>query len=372
MADLVKEKKKIGILTFHWADDFGAMLQAYGLKYTLEDMDCKVDVVPYANRNLVGRYWLFCWIGERTDTQKKSGRWNKSRSKSNLKNFSHFHRKRRAMKQFRRKFLTTKAGKSRERFLKLKKYDAIVIGSDQVWNPEITVGIDSMYFGNFAKKSDAKTIAYAASLGKERLEPEDGKHIGALLDKNFDFVSVRENSSIPFLKEYSEKDILAMPDPTLLCNCSVWEKLTCNPGVAEPFVLFHTTETNEEMLGFAKGLCEKHGLKFINARELAIGPSGFLWLVEHAEYVVTNSFHCLVYSILFHKCFFIFSHSNKNARLKDLLENTGLTDRIAEHFTDEIALQEPDWAKVDACLLSLQSKGKAFLETVLGEKTDEG
>lgn len=354
-------KKRIGILTFHWADDFGAMLQAYGLKNTIDSMGFEADIIPYSNRNLSGRYRLFRWVGVRSDKKETVGYWDKSVIKKNIKGFPAFFKKRYAMKSFRRQYLTRKISKSSELFLKTNKYDAFVIGSDQVWNPEITVGIDNMYFGEFSANGNAKKIAYAASIGKECLQDADGEIIGKLIDRNFEAVSVRESSSIPFLNRFCKKEICDMPDPTLLCEQSIWGSMVRDPGIREQYGLVYSTEWNEEMRRFAGELCDKDGLKLIDARQLAVGPAEFLWLVKNARYVITNSFHCTVFSIIFHKCFFVFNHSNKNARLVDLLKNTGLENRIADHFSLECDLQRMDWKSVDECLSKLRNKGKEYL-----------
>ena len=119
----------IGILTFHWADDYGAMLQAYALKCCLE------------------RYWLLPVIGIEMDRKIRyfPGHYGIIRNVSHLGTFL---RRRRNMRCFRHMYLTQEPAVRKAYRLSVKEYSHVFVGSDQVWNPEITVGLDDAYMGN--------------------------------------------------------------------------------------------------------------------------------------------------------------------------------------------------------------------------------
>lgn len=365
--------KKIGILTFYWANDLGAMLQAYALKECLNKQGFDASIIPYSKKEFTGRYLLWPYMSTDGKTCGFKGVGQYSMFKANLKNMDVFYKKKRRMADFRRHFLTDKTPKSDSKRLGLEKYDAILVGSDQVWNPELTIGLDDVYFGNFDKKQNCRVISYAASFGKESLSENEGPALGRLLDENFYAVSLREKSAVPFTQKVTKKKVVDMPDPTLLCTRENWLELSKRSecSIGERYFIYHSTQENNAMKEFASKLSKQTGLKMIDIRrDIPAGPLEFLSLMSKAECVVTNSFHGTVFSILLERPMAVFAHKDKNARLSDLMDNLGLSDRLGFNHEVEDILKPIDWEKVREQLEFQRNKGIDFLKTTIGGNAD--
>lgn len=121
------------------------------------------------------------------------------------------------------------------------------------------------------------------------------------------------------------------------------------------------------MIRYAELLEEKSGKIVRDVRKAPYGPAQFLDAMSEADYVVTNSFHGTVFSILLERQFVVFAHSEKNARLKDLLESLGLSDRLAETHELETIDRSIDWFEVKRNLIALRQNGEKFLSENLEE-----
>jgi len=362
--------KKIGILTFHWADDFGAMLQAYGLKSFLQSEGYCVDIIPYSNSNLKGRYGFLPKQANNKKGKLFVGDYNIQAMFKNILNIRDFCEKKHRMNDFRKHYLTGKSYISNPLKLDAENYDIIIVGSDQVWNPELTIGLDEVYLGNIPRNEHCKVIAYSASFGKEKLSDEDGKKLGNAIDTYFSSVSLREQSAIPFLSNYTHAPLHSTPDPTLLPLSNQWHKMAENAAFSNAgkgYVVFHNTERNDNMFRFAEKLAQKTQNELLLIRELPTGPLEFLKMIKDADYVVTNSFHGTVFSILFEKQFVVFAHSDKNSRLFDLLKSVGLEERLSANHSLEVVDKEIDWEKVRQKTELLREQGKRFLLESIGE-----
>lgn len=322
--------KKIGILTFHWADDFGGMLQAYALKQFLNGRRMgSAEIIPYTTAALRGRYWP---IPYRPKYAKYplTGAIIKRKARFALRDLPQKLVRMWKMHRFRRRYLTCRAGTGRVRNA---DYDMVVLGSDQIWNPDITYRLEPAYFGAFPKKDSTITISYAASLGKPALDDEYTGKFRSLL-RNVDVISVREETSIAYVKKQSGKDVQWMPDPTLLLSGQDWKRLAVTPR-EKAYVLLHYTEYNEELVSQAVAYAAEHELEILSLKAIYvpgvniqvrfdIGPEEFLGYVLNADCVFTNSFHATVFSILFQKAFFCLSHRTLGSRTDDLLKKFGV------------------------------------------------
>lgn len=379
----------IGILTFHWADDYGAMLQTYALKYYLEKVSKeKVEIIPYAPIKLTGRYSLYPVVG--TEIGNKI---NYSLiSYTFIRNVSYlyeFLKRRRCMRNFRKHYLTAKPTVRSER-ISLKKYSAVFVGSDQVWNPEITVGLDDAYIGNIREKGNCKLIAYGASFGGEVLPEKYHAHFMKSISENFSVVSLREKSAVPFVRSFFQGNVTDVLDPTLLLEQKEWKKIGKLPQ-EQGYILFIYTEYNEQMIEYLHDLSGEVQRKVVQISmpwpgqirdwihlEIKGGPSEFIGFFQNAEYVVTNSFHGMVFSILFEKKFLVFSHSNKNARIENLLDKLSLSSRMIKSgcMPEKGRIEEKiDWMYVKKLLEKEREYSAEFIRNVLvtgrlGEKTE--
>lgn len=350
----------IGILTFHCADNFGAMLQAYGLKQYLVSKKMDVEIVRYEPPFMTGRHWWIPYIpkdGLRSILDSAQRGW-----RSNLSWGKNFFIKRKNMRCFRKKYLTSSSRKKFFFSVQMRRlpYQYYVVGSDQIWNPDITLGLKKVYFGNFRSNRKKKVIAYAASLGKESLESKYDEEFSELL-QSVDCVSVRESVSIPYIRQFYGDEILAVPDPVFLLQNEQWKKIEKVPD-RDRYIFVYMTEKNKQLIEYVKELAKRKQLLIVKIEgwkdlvgeniiaDDTAGPSELLGYIHKADYVITNSFHGVAFSIIYHKQFLAFQHSSANARISNILQLCGLESRLYRDDRDfEIDL-EIEWIDVKKCI----------------------
>lgn len=363
--------KKVGILTFHCADNCGAMLQAYGLKRYLNKKGTKADIIDYEPFFMTGRHWWIPYIPAGNIVKSiKIGLYG---WKNNLKIGKIFFRKRTNMKWFRKEYLIEK--KQRKIFFSYQMrslpYQYYIVGSDQIWNPDITCGLRKVYFGGFKNRNKQKVIAYAASLGGPALSEQYNKEFSDLI-KNVDAVSVRESAAIMYIKQFYSGKIFAVPDPVFLLNKKEWEKIERLPD-QDGYVVVYVTENNSMLSDYVKTLAKNHGLSIIRIEnririsdeglivDYLAGPSEFLGYIHKADYVVTNSFHAIAFSIIYHKKFVAFQHSSVGERITNVLRYYGLEDRLYQGNINVKIDDMIDWDSIEEKIKKSASAAEEFL-----------
>lgn len=353
-----KGKVRVGIITFHCSHNFGAMLQAYGLKRYLCDKGIRADLIRYEPPFLTGRHWWFPYIPIEDKDNRKSMEKNMWKAHQNMG--KDFFRQYANYIRFKRKYLVRKwHGKLLSSiWLKWLPYQYYIVGSDQIWNPDITLGLRKVYFGAFDSRRKEKVIAYAASLGGTSVPARYEEEFSRLLD-NVDVISVREEEAVPYIEKFCHKEVTAVLDPVFLLRRESWQKVEKVPD-REGYILVYTAERNEELYEYALKLSQEKGMPAIMLRaskwgedegflvDYTAGPSEFLGYIHGADYVVTNSFHGVAFSIIYQKKFLAFLHSNLGARTRNILKIHELENRLyqGEQGTD---IDDPiDWNKVGA------------------------
>jgi hypothetical protein len=251
--------------------------------------------------------------------------------------------------------------------------DAYVTGSDQVWNPDLllfkkTKNQTKAYFLDFADERK-KRIAYAASFGKERL---DNNFIGEIIPllKKFTYVSVREKSGLDLCRQCGVKAEW-IPDPTMLLSASDYRALyspIVRSNAGGPYCLLYMLSNKcnfpiKAIYDWAKIKNIKMryitgNLKYDKYEKIYAAIPEWLYLIDKAEYVITNSFHCSVFSLLFQKRFGVIplvgKFSGMNSRFDSLFETFGIKQRFMD---DSFAVlnTDIDWDKVDAIFKKIRS-----------------
>lgn len=357
---------KIGILTFHDADNYGAVLQAYSLKeYIKKNIDgCKVEIVNYKSQEILNGSKLVSI----DNTSIKNSVISILRSIVYLPTSIS---KKNKFKKFRQDYLDL-SSKSYLDSKQISGYDLYVVGSDQVWNTDI-IGNDTTYFLDF-KAEYSKGISYAASLGRNELDNSKINNISKI-SKNFDFISVREESSIKEIKKITSKEVINTLDPTLITSQQLWSKIISCSSKNEKYVLVYMLSMNEEVLKIASRISKMLGIDvwyinnsykknkygFKNIRK--VGPKEFLDLFKNASFVVTNSFHGTTFSIIFNKNFITVPHLTRGNRMKDLLKKLQLQDRIvtnSNEIRDDYKIHI-DYTKVEYLLREAQKQSTYYL-----------
>ena len=335
----------VGILTFHCVNNVGALLQAYGLKRYLADQGAQAEIIPYEPPFLTGHVGPFPYVQPRVLLRNF---WYVSKVLNGLKNF--YRREKPlasaggSMAAFQREFLLEGNRKKIRSFWGLGRADCQILlaGSDQIWNPEITYGLRRAYFGAFRNRHIRKAVSYAASLGRTELPQKYEKEFSRLLT-HVDAVSLREAGAVPFVRRMG-REARAVLDPVFLPGRAVWEEIEKPPERAG-FILLYQVQGNPEMVALAERLSREKGLPVVQLQaygdfengfevDRAAGPREFLGYLHRADYVVTNSFHGVAFSLIYEKRFAAFSHSRYGARIQSVLEAFGLEGRLFPVGTD--------------------------------------
>lgn len=327
---------KVGILTFHRAINYGAVLQTLALQEAIQKLNCQVSVIDYLCPKIEYDYKIL--------------KINKKKIlKDSIKliiNYSIKKRKAIAFNTFNKKFLNVSENsyKSIEELNAANsEYDLFITGSDQVWDNKCA-GFDEAYFLTFVDDSKKKN-SYAASYSFNEIPTElKGEYKRRLED--FNNISIREKSGQSIYEELLEKEVSISLDPTLLISDNEWKKYIKEPKIKGKYILLYNVNMPNKLFSIAMGLSDKLGYKIVYINDSLIKkinaeyrrgvcPGEFLGLFKNAEYVLTNSFHGTVFSVLFKKKFFvemISKDGRTNYRSKNLLKDLNLEDRIIENI----------------------------------------
>ena len=357
--------KKVGILTFSRANNYGALLQAYALKMALKNLGADAEMINYKAPSME------VWHNPNPFVNRGF--------KNFLKKILFFPAKlyvRRLFSPFMDKYLDGKSTYSRAELPNLEKnYDCFITGSDQVFNKNLTAG-DDTYFLDFVKDG-VKKYSYAASFGSSDFSKADRLRFKELL-KNFEKISLREESGADFVKNLLPgKETALNLDPTLLLSKSEWSQIAKEPDNGD-YILFYSASNNEKIIKFLSKMSENTKLpiyycdgsflrKPLKSKHLLCTPQEWLGYFLKAKYVVTNSFHGLAFSINFNKDFFVDllpPPSKVNARLENLLKLTGLKGRLIDNIGDNYE-EEISWGEVNSVMEKEREKSNNYLKEII-------
>lgn len=310
---------KTGILTFHDVDNYGAVLQAYALQQTLKKLGIDNEFVAIER--------------VKKDAPQITAKGPMAAFARKLKEAGE--ERSRLFEKFREDCMEISSLYSQKELGELEDaYAYFLAGSDQVWNVRIP-DVDPRYFLTFA--SPEKRCSYAASFGSGELPDQVASWCGKQLEQ-FAHISVREESGKELIKRLTEKQAKVHVDPTLLLERVDWERIS--EELEEEYVLLFLLNYDEEAVKLAKAEAEKRnvGLKVVTAAFLPqlgmdawckTGVRPWISLMRNARYVVTNSFHGTVFSIIFEREFCAVplkgELSSRNGRIRELLDKTGLS-----------------------------------------------
>lgn len=370
-----QEEKKIGILTVHHSINFGATLQAFASNRFLRKQGYQAEVVDYRQDSL------------EVDAHLKS---NLRASWVNDKNHSFFHRMKlaayllfslpgrarryRRFAEFREKYMNLSEPCRTGQEIGQKDYTHIICGSDQIWNPAITGGLDPVFFANFP--GDHKKISFAASMGASSFSNKNLALAETWINE-MDACSVREIQTQDYLSGLVSIPVEQVLDPVFLLKREDYETIMAPPKEKKPYVLLYCVASSPIAMQTAKETAERYGLpliEIINWKEYYaghkqvcdIGPAEFLRYIHDAAYVLTNSFHGTAFSILLEKNFLVIDNKARGSRITDLLQLVGLSDRLTEGGTQMFNTQI-DYSAVETRLNAAREHSRRFLLNALEE-----
>ena len=337
---------KIGIYTQPLRTNYGGILQAWAMQKVLLDMGHDVttfDSDPFLSLSWKKKPYVYCkrFISKllgRIDTIFLEKKYNREREiiMQNLQLFIEKHINQTIFRNIKE--------------ISADNYDILLAGSDQVWRPRYNRNIYNSFF-DFAEHSVVKRIAYAASFGTDEWEyTEEQTKRCAELAKEFSVISVRENSGVDLCKNFLGVDAVHVLDPTMLLQRKDYEELINNGApTQEPegnllcYILDETEEKNSLINKVAKdrGLKPYRGQAQIHntnvSLEERIQPPVEQWLrnFRDASFVITDSFHACVFSIIFGKPFVVIDNKQRgSARLQSLLSQFLIEDHLLSTATD--------------------------------------
>jgi len=340
----MKTNKTIRILTFHSAYSFGAVLQSFALWKFLDERFTDVKIINF-------RPELFSVRVE----WKNPISW--------LKYYSF---------RFAKEIGLTREYTANELRKNPPQADTYVIGSDQVWNPRITQCYQDIYAGHFVPVG-SKKISYASSFGQERFSPEE---MGKMSEYFHDFssISVREKSGIDLISCLTDTKAVHVLDPTFLIED--YSKYFNLGKAKNELCLFVLDNSGSDCFEYAKKIADvlKLSPKVLNKRKpiahfrnIAFPTiPQFLKEIYQSQFVITNSFHGLAFSIIFKKNFlFVGTNKSNITRPLSLLESLNIEDRLfysyKEAFESNLYLEDIDYNKVELKLNSLRSFSTDYL-----------
>ncbi len=377
----------IGILTFHSAHNYGAVLQAYGLQEYLKSCGHAVEVVDYRPRYLTCGYSAFPLPTLRgVPLSRKILRlgcwgltlpWRIAATPMRLRRRAGFE-----------KFIAEELNLSRERFeeggcVPAERFDALVFGSDQIWNPALTNEGDPIFLGDFPVPAGTRKIAYAASAGAASATLGDNPVFANAL-KNFDAISVREENLAASLRSKTSKKIETVLDPTLLVERSVWDALAEPPSPrARPYVLVYQVNYNPAADKIARSLAAQLGADIVSiwagyarTREMlkTETPEQFVGWFKNAACVVSTSFHGTAFGLIFEKPLYYVGNGNASEnRPKQILGALGLENRYVRAGTACPKFSEINYAAIEETggggIRALRERSRDFLARALAPRT---
>lgn len=367
---------KIGTITTHSALNYGAVLQAYALCKFIRSQKINCDILDYQPKYIKKSYSLLtkpkklqdlflvlyqlCYYSQRNERKSK-------------------------FEDFRKSFLNVTSNKilsKNELIDTSNKFDLLISGSDQIWNPKLHE-FDEAYFLSY-DEIKVPRISYAASFGQDRIED---KYKDVLINrlKGYHAFGCRENSARKLLLDLLNRESVLVLDPVFLLDVEMWKKIAIypqknlkynlayflsNPGESLYAVKKYSDSKKESVvsIGFSPRDMKYKGIN----KKYNIGPREFLGYIIDADTIISNSFHCTAFSIIFRKNFYVrvsAGNESRNDRMVTLLNELGLSDRV---FTDKeaqtIDFNVPiDYKNVEAKLTKLTNQSKDYIRKEISE-----
>lgn len=361
-------------LTFHRAENYGSVLQAYALNAFLRKLkpEDTILTIDYQNRIQYNMYRIFLPIKSVMDIM---------RNVYSLWYYSKLKRKQKKFIRFIEDFIP-KTNYIQDDPKALEKIaheaDYVVCGSDQIWNLHCD-DTDENYLLAFVSDS-RKKISYAPSLSQFDYTNKEIEVFSRYLS-DFNRISVCEPQSADYLKSIINKAPDVVVDPVFLISAEEWSRLSVTPSVCGDYILCYFIGNPEGVRTWAKSLSVKYKMPIViilkNLRNIGsgyieyydAGPRDFLGLIRNARLILCTSFHAVAFSLIFHKPFYVYMGNEKfpNSRIKHILGISNLEERIVYSDTDATSLTPFDisFKEADKNINLLRQHSIEYLKSAL-------
>ncbi len=253
-----------------------------------------------------------------------------------------------------------------------EQLDGFVCGSDTIFCPD-EFGFDDGYYANYPSMR-GRSVSYAASFGDPHFTEETYQILNERI-QNFKALGIRENRMIPYLRMHSDVPVHKTVDPTLLLTAEDYQPIIAQRPATEKYLLLYSRRYSQQMEAYAEKIAKENNWKIIEISLRAVnaerghimaydaGVEEFLSLVKHAEYVVTNSYHGMIFSVQFRRPFVVFSREQCDNKIDELLELMGIMKK--KFYTGEEVDQETDYDTVHDKLSKARVNSFRFLQQEL-------
>lgn len=384
--------KKIGIICNYYVRNFGSVLQSYALyKYLINNYD-NVRVIKYIPVNdLRNNIKIKIHVATRVFANKKTvlKKLKSIFDKKSQMDFQKIRYKRGlGFDNFIKKYITNfdEYRNITELQKHITEYSDIILGSDQLWG--LSDMITDYHTLSFVPDT-VKKSAYGTSFGVSSL-PKYFKNIAKVFLPRFDYLSARETTGANIIKEITNQSVTEVVDPVLLLNKSDWNEIAGNEKkVQDKYIFSFFLGNNKEHRKTAEKLKHQTGYKIVSIQQLDeyvsgdekyadyvfndASPSDFLNLIKNAEFVITDSFHATVFSIIFEKQFctlYRYAENDKvskNTRIDSLLNKLALSDRCLHDNNILYMLDKKiDYEEVSVLKNKLVKQSKEYIALIFG------
>lgn len=256
------------------------------------------------------------------------------------------------------------------------KFDTIICESDVIWSPHTTEGFERAYFCDLPSMNGMNHISYAASIGYTKFSPDRQVQFRELL-KNMDYISVREQQGAEFTREFTEKPVANVLDPTLLLDAEDYEDICIAPKERNYVLVYNCLKNNKKMIEDAKKIAKEKNLKVIelsvyiqnkldHKTVVAKGIEEFIGYFKYADFVVTNAFHGVCFSLVFKKDFYTYARGTKDSRVTSILGILDIPQRFLLNDEELPKVTSIDYQKVYEKLEKERLSSQEFLFHALG------
>lgn len=349
---------RIGILTQPPHNNYGCILQAYALQTVLQQMGHEVCVFNTDRSPQTFSTWeivrsFLYRLYSSAKNRKILPYYNKQKEDKDRSRA--FAIKTQHTQRFVDQHINQYLYRNLVRDIKQEDFDAIVVGSDQVWRPLYSVGGLYNVYLKFATDWNIKRIGYAISFGTEEWEyNEEQTSMCKTLASRFDALSFREDSGVINCKKHFELNSIHVIDPTLLHTHEHYRTL-CPQTENRPEVFSYVLDKNSTVETAVEKIAEKHTLTVKrfpspDGDSILLPVEDWLQSIDRCKYVITDSFHGCVFSIIFNKPFWVIGNESRGlARFKSLLKTFQLQERLitAEELQNIDVARSIDWGKVN-------------------------
>lgn len=363
--------KRIGTISYNIYANFtnyGSALQTWALHQVIKKTGNNPVLVDYCPDILADKDPLNPYrnMWDQSDEAKRMVELTLPAIRINYEKFDRFYHERfdRTSKKYTSKNFNEIINEDIERF---------ICGSDTIFCPD-EFGIDDGYYANYDVMR-GNSVSYAASFGDPHFTDDTYQLLNQRI-LNFKALGVRENLMVPYLKEHTDVPVQRVIDPTLLLTAEEYKPIIEEPKLEEQYILLYSRRYSPKMEEYAEQLSKEKGLKIVDISLRAVnaekghamrydaGVEEFLSLVEHAEYIVTNSFHGMIFSVQFKRPFVVFSREQCDNKIEEILSLFGLSDRILIEGTEQF--NSIDYDEVHRRIDIARSESLDFLKMELG------